>query len=102
MELMDVFEVVINSDSIEGRGRDYVCARFFKEHEAELFAKGRDVMGTDGKVQKGQVVAVSTSSGEKFYPVGSEVSVFLSTEHKARMEALNKLTIAERKLFGLA
>jgi hypothetical protein len=101
MEICDVFEVVINSDSIEGRGRDYVCARFFKEPAAKNFAKGRDVMGSDGKVQKGRVVAVSTASGEKFYPIGSEVPVFTSVEDKARTEAMNKLTPTERKLLGL-
>jgi len=107
MEIYDVFEVVINSDPVEGRGRDYVCARFFNEPDAKNFAKGRDVMGSDGKVQKGRVVAESTfkrsfASGEKFYPVGSEVPVFKSIEDKARTEALNKLPLAERKLLGLA
>ena len=101
MKIYDVFEVVINSDSTEGRGRDYVCARFFNEPAAKNFAKGRDVMGSDGKVQKGRVVAF-TDSEEKFYPVGAEVSVFKSIEDKARTEALNKLTPAERKLLGLA
>lgn len=100
--IREVFEVVINSDLTEGRGGDYVCARFFNEYAAKNFAKGRDVMGSDGKVQKGQVVCVPTGFGEKFYPVGSEVSVFKSIEDKARTEALNKLTLAERKLLGLA
>lgn len=107
--ICEVFEVVINSDSTEGRGRDYVCARFFTLDAAKNFAKGRDVMGSDGRVQNGWVVCVPTNSKTKcypiemkYYPIGSEVPVFESIEHKARTEALNKLTLAERKLLGLA
>lgn len=100
--MYSVYEVLINSDLTEGRGNDYVCARFFTVDAAKEFAKGRDVMGTDGKVRTGLIVEVSTQFGPKYYPVGPEVLVFESVEDKARTEALNKLTPAERKLLGLS
>jgi hypothetical protein len=102
MKICDVFEVVINSDLTEGRGRDYVCARFFNESVAKEFAKGRDVMGSDGKVQIGQVVAMDTGSGENFYPLQAAVPVYKSITEKARAELLERFTLEERKLLGLA
>ena len=101
MQIINVYEVVINSDLNEGRGRDYVCARFLSNMEAVKFARGRDVCGSNGKVQSGKVVAVTENGATLYFPINTVVEVYGTMEDKARSEALNKLTPAERKLLGL-
>lgn len=102
MEILNVYEVVINSDPNEGKGTNYVCARFMSNQEALKFARGRDVCGSNGSVQRGKVLVVGGEGGSfSYYPINAAVKVYGTVEDEAREEALKKLTLEERKLLGL-
>jgi hypothetical protein len=116
---MKVFETrvyypVANTDTEEGRGRQYPIAYFLDQTSAEVAGKKRGVQGTDCEVESKTVTLLDTSRGdpmsghlqEEIYLVGERVYRNLS-EYKAgqedeiRARAMAKLTAEERKVLGL-
>tara|TARA_Y100000817_G_scaffold260550_1_gene214760 strand:+ start:1489 stop:1827 length:339 start_codon:yes stop_codon:yes gene_type:complete len=97
-----VWAVMINTDTTEGRGTNYAIAYFWSRYKALEYAKGKDTMGSDGKVK--EVKCIMTSMGSLCI-LGDEVTPFELTEDKEREEAKAKLykalTAKERELLGI-
>lgn len=81
-----IHEVWVNSDLTEGKGYDYIVARFSDLLEAQAAAKGANTQGTDGYV--------------KSHTLWDSVLEFTTWE-KAKVSGLAKLTPIERLALGL-
>lgn len=104
----EVFEVVTNSDGIEGRGHDVSLGFFLDRADAVRHAKGKGVMGGSAAVlqRTEQVVHVVHSDYDRFYVMGPIVYAnYAQLEAVAKDElrrgALKKLTREERDALGL-
>jgi hypothetical protein len=99
-EIVTVYAVVVNSDGTEGRGRDYDKAYFYNKNDAITFSKGKDVMGSDGKVQNRLVVCVSHGRFSLFHEV--EVKDRVPTERdKALVKLKNAMSEKELEILGI-
>jgi hypothetical protein len=101
-DVVRVYATVVNSDGQEGRGHDYVLAYFWSAENAKAYGKGKDVMGSDGKVKEYKAVI----DGQMRLWVGEPTLVLDSTEDAEREEALDKLkearlTKREMELLGV-
>lgn len=88
--IVDLFVVRVNTDPNEGRGADYDHSYYLKREDAIEAAKGRDVMGTDGKVEKR--IAVQCADGSVFSIKGVEISLGPFEARRRRQAALAVLT----------
>jgi len=96
-EIFDAFKVTASVDKNEGRfGGMETIGVFFRRAEAEKAAKGQDVMGTDGKVER--VQAVMALDGHA-YMIG--VRVDRTYDDIVRAKALAKLSEREKKALGV-
>lgn len=99
MQVYTIYEAIINSDGTEGRGYDVVIGRFFTRTAAEMFVRGKDVMGTDGTVKS--QTAIKDDDG-MYRVLGPAVAVARDALDIKRLNALAKLDPEERKLLGLS
>lgn len=89
---IDSYHVITNSDLNEGRGRDVLLARFLDRPEAEKFAIGKGVFGTNADVKhkiEHIVIYDTVEDYDKFY------------HEEEKRAALAKLTARERTILGL-
>jgi hypothetical protein len=102
LEIVTIWECVINSDGTEGRGHDVVIARFFTETAAKSYVKGKDVMGSDGNVYWAEALR---DDGGNYRILGPIVDVANNETDIKRQKALKKLNAAltreERELLGI-
>lgn len=99
MEIVLIYEAIVNSNGTEGRGCDKVIGRFFTESAAKSFLRGKDVKGSDGKVRPQYALK---DDHERYCVLGPPVDVAQDELDIKRQNALSKLTPEERKLLGLA
>lgn len=84
-----IFQVWVNEDGIEGRGRQIPFAAFTARGDAYVAAQGRGPMGaSDGEVREVVVYDSIKEYNDKH------------EETNLRESALRKLTAAERKVLG--
>lgn len=76
-----------------------MIGRFFTESAACNFVRGKDVMGTDGKVQRVDAMVIGSKDCRVLGPV---VGVMNDETDIERLAALSKLTAKERALLGLS
>jgi len=86
------YEILINSDSVEGRGHMITYAYASNLSTANEIAKGKDTMGSDGTVR----------------PINKTIEIFDthqefldSKKEDKRQAALNKLTSEDKEILGL-
>ena len=94
------FEVSTNTDTTEGRGREYVIGRFFSEEAAKKCGKGRYCMGTDCPIKKIVYDYVQMHDGRCF-KLGDEIHDEFVNDDEDRLAALSKLTAREKKLLNI-
>ncbi len=113
-EFITIYAAVRNEDLTEGTGRRVDHSYYSTEENAELGAKGIDVMGSDGKIAARDAIVVN---GKHVFlldhrmPQDMGITLDLDIEKKrgrqtsidikARKEALDKLTPHEKELLGL-
>lgn len=97
---MTLHHVWANSDTVEGRGREYTMGWFIDEAVAQKAGKGNYVMGTDCPIQTMKRLVVQVDSDEVFL-VGENVEISFEDPREVRARALAKLTTAERKVLGI-
>lgn len=101
-KIYTVYATVINSDSTEGRGRDYDIGYFWDQQAAVDFGRKRDVMGSDGRVAERQV---TLGLDGQIWLLDRPVLPHDSPEHAKRAAALKKaretLTAEELTLLGI-
>lgn len=105
IHLMQVYEVITNSDGTEGRGYP-VSLGFFRNHaDAVIQAHGKGCMGSNAEIESSSALVVETVEGELFL-VGARVCKDIddlkkATREAVRKRALEKLTPEEREALGL-
>lgn len=94
------YEVMNNTDDIEGRGREFVAGVYSTRKEAERAAKGQYVMGSNCPVyeRKGDLVKVSD---DEYYLLGAPVLTVFEDPAEIRRAALAKLSAKEKEVLGL-
>ena len=93
IEEKGVFEASHNSDTTEGRGHKVVIGYFRYGGDAEKAARGTDVMGNNGKVERVDLRFIEFDSFEEFQAQREAVE---------RAQAIQKLKPLERQLLGLS
>lgn len=92
------WEVISNTDLVEGRGRDIVVGIYPTEAMALEMAKNAGVMGSPAEVRK--IKAVKLSDGAQF-AIGKPVTDSDAIKKQKIEAALSKLTPEECSLLGL-
>jgi len=101
-EVVQVYATMINTDGNEGRGQDIPIAYFWNESDARKYGKGKDVMGTDGKVKP--CWAVVDEGGATWIGVCEEILDGIQDAERAAALAKLKdagLTPREKRLLGI-
>ena len=98
MKLIDIFEVVSNTELNEGRGESIVIARFTTQSQAELYGRDKGVMGSNADIRPGKALLLDNG---KFLAVCGEITVSKDLHDFKRQKALAKLTPRDREVLGL-
>lgn len=101
------YEVITNTDTTEGRGRNYTLGVCSNESAAKALAKGQGVMGSNAEVRRTTFLRVQYNdhSGDlqDFYVMKSQdVTEHFDPEAEEREAALAKLTDREKELLGIS
>lgn len=98
----DLYVVVLNTDTTEGRGRAYYQYYTCRE-VAEAAAKGAGTFGSDAPVRTSRevVVEIEGVDGPEFFRLGQEICATYEDPREVRARAISKLTDAERKALGV-
>jgi hypothetical protein len=84
-----VWQVWVNTDSIEGRGQMKLFGQFVNRHDAEEAAQGKGPMGaSDGDIREG-IICDSMDAFKAW------------KQDERRQRALSKLTFEDKQILGL-
>lgn len=95
------FAVVVNSDSTEGRGGNVDLAYFWDSGEAQTYAKGKDVMGSNGKLAERRVLCSEQGNFTLYKPIDIHASQLCLERAKAREKLLSTMSFQELEILGI-
>lgn len=104
IEEREIWNVIGNTDSTEGRGTPVHLGSFLAKVDAEAWAEGRGVMGSKAMLEKERVKMVNIHGAlhvigrRAFASMGEAVA---EQEADIRRSALAKLSAEERRVLGL-
>jgi len=96
-----LYKVESNTDTTEGRGRQYTIGWFVDASVAESAARGQYVMGTDCPVKQEIITVFIEDESRRIFILGKEVEISYEDPKVVRDRALKKLSAAEKAALGL-
>lgn len=100
LQFSQVYAVVGNTDSCEGRGSDICLGYYEVQADAEREADGKGVMGTRAEVRPQKCLWIADDE-VLIISYGASVKVVTANEVAEKQRALAKLSPRERQLLGL-
>jgi hypothetical protein len=99
--MVDLWEVRGQGDSDFGNAPTYTTGWYLTELEAVACAKGKGAWGSDGKINRHQVLKQDHENGSSSYYKIQSIEISPGDLEKMKIEALSKLTAADKKILGL-